>query len=71
MFIEPEIFKTDPALFDQSAWQTYNRQIITPTFYLIDNRGKIRFSGYGASSEQLKVIERLIEEIRKEMDAVE
>lgn len=58
-------------LFDQSAWQTYNRPIITPTFYLIDNRGIIRFAGQGASSEQLKVIERLIEQIRKEMDAVE
>ena len=55
-------------LFDKSAWQTYNRQIITPTFYLIDHRGIIRFSGYGASSEQLKVIERLVAQIRKEMD---
>src|SRR6186997_1804804 len=32
-------------LFDKTAWQTYNRQIITPTFYLIDHRGIIRFSG--------------------------
>jgi thiol-disulfide isomerase/thioredoxin len=55
-------------LFDKSAWQTYNRQIITPTFYLIDHRGIIRFSGNGASSEQLKVIERLVAQIRKEMD---
>lgn len=55
-------------LFDKSAWQTYNRQVITPTFYLIDHRGIIRFSGYGASSDQLQVIERLVEQIRKEMD---
>jgi len=55
-------------LFDKSAWQTYNRQVITPTFYLIDHRGIIRFSGAGASSDQLKVVERLVEQIRKEMD---
>jgi hypothetical protein len=48
-----------------------NRQVITPTFYLIDHRGIIRFSGSGASPEQLKVIERLVEQIRKEMDARE
>ena len=55
-------------LFDKSAWQTYNRPVITPTFYLIDHRGIIRFSGNGASSEQLKVIERLVAQIRNEMD---
>ncbi len=52
-------------LNDQSAWQTFNRQIITPAFYLIDTRGVIRFSGYGGSAEQLKVIERLVTQIRK------
>jgi thiol-disulfide isomerase/thioredoxin len=55
-------------LFDKSAWQTYNRQIITPTFYLIDHRGIIRFAGNGAASDQLKVVERIVEQIRKEMD---
>jgi thiol-disulfide isomerase/thioredoxin len=55
-------------LFEKSAWETYNRQTITPTFYLIDHRGIIRFSGHGAASDQLKVIERMIEQIRKEMD---
>lgn len=55
---------TTVTLNDQSAWQTYDRQIITPTYYVIDTRGVIRFSGYGGSSEQLKVIERLIEQIR-------
>lgn len=54
-------------LRDQTAWQTYDRQTITPTYYLIDPRGIIRFSGNGASSEQLQVIERLVEQIRKEM----
>jgi thiol-disulfide isomerase/thioredoxin len=53
-------------LSDKSAWQTYDRQIITPAYYLIDPRGMIRFSGYGASSEQLKVIERLVAQIRQE-----
>jgi thiol-disulfide isomerase/thioredoxin len=52
-------------LNDQSAWQTFDRQTTTPAYYLIDTRGVIRFSGYGGSSEQLKVIERLVEQIRK------
>jgi protein-disulfide isomerase len=50
---------------DKAAWQTYNSQGITPTYYLIDTRGVIRLSGYGASVEQLRAIERLVEQIRK------
>jgi hypothetical protein len=33
--------------------------------YLIDPRGLIRLSGYGASSAQLGVVEKLIDDIRK------
>jgi hypothetical protein len=51
---------------DKATWQTYNSQGITPTYYLIDTRGVIRLSGYGASSELLKVIEKFIEQIRRE-----
>jgi thiol-disulfide isomerase/thioredoxin len=50
---------------DKATWQTYDGPVITPAFYLIDTRGVIRLAGYGASPEQLKVIERLIEQIRK------
>jgi thiol-disulfide isomerase/thioredoxin len=50
---------------DKATWQTYDSQGITPTYYLIDTRGVIRLSGYGASSDQLKVIERLVELIRR------
>jgi thiol-disulfide isomerase/thioredoxin len=49
---------------DKATWQTYNRESITPTYYLIDKDGVIRMSGYGASPEQLKAIERLVEQIR-------
>jgi len=52
---------------DKAAWQTYNSQGITPTYYLIDTRGVIRLSGYGASVEQLRAIEKLVEQIRKGM----
>jgi thiol-disulfide isomerase/thioredoxin len=50
---------------DPFTWQTYNSRGITPTYYLIDPRGLIRLSGYGASSAQLGVVEKLIEDIRK------
>jgi thiol-disulfide isomerase/thioredoxin len=50
---------------DKTAWQRYNSESITPTYYLIDKEGIIRLSGYGASPEQLKVIDRLVEQIRK------
>jgi peroxiredoxin len=49
---------------EKSAWQSYNSQGITPTFYLIDRKGVVRFSGYGASTEQIRIIERLIDESR-------
>jgi hypothetical protein len=52
---------------DKVTWQTYNGQGITPTYYLIDTRGVIRLSGYGASPEQLKVIERVVEQMRRGM----
>jgi thiol-disulfide isomerase/thioredoxin len=52
-------------LNDKVTWQTYDSEGITPTYYLIDTRGVIRLSGYGASPEQLKVIEKLVEQIRK------
>jgi hypothetical protein len=54
-------------LNDQSTWKTYDQPIITPAYYLIDPRGVIRFSGYGATPEQFKIIERLVGQIRKEM----
>ena len=49
---------------DKATWQTYDGPSITPTYYLIDTRGVIRLSGYGASSEQLKAIEKVVEQIR-------
>jgi peroxiredoxin len=49
---------------DKATWQTYNSEGITPAYYLIDSRGVIRLSAYGASSEQLKVIEKLVKQIR-------
>lgn len=52
-------------LKDKVTWQTYNSESITPTYYLIDPQGVVRLSGHGASPEQLKVIEKLVEEIRK------
>jgi peroxiredoxin len=51
---------------DKATWQTYNSEGITPTYYLIDTRGIIRMSGYGAAAAQLKIIEKLVEQIRKE-----
>jgi peroxiredoxin len=53
------------ALYDRSAWQTYDRASITPTYYLLDKQGVIRLAGSGASSEQLKVVDQLIERMRK------
>jgi peroxiredoxin len=49
---------------DKATWQTYNSEVITPAYYLIDTHGVIRLSGYGASSEQLKVIEKMVQQIR-------
>jgi hypothetical protein len=50
---------------DQAAWETFDRQVITPTFYLIDQRGVVRLSAAGASLDQLKVIDRMVENIRR------
>ena len=54
------------ALNSGDVWQTYNRQIITPTYYLIDKKGVIRLSGYGAYPNIIKVIDKKIEEIRSD-----
>jgi thiol-disulfide isomerase/thioredoxin len=51
-------------LNEKSTWQSYNSPGITPTFYLIDQEGVVRFSGSGASPEQLRIIDRLIEGLR-------
>jgi thiol-disulfide isomerase/thioredoxin len=51
-------------LNERATWQSYNSQGTTPTFYLIDQEGVVRFLGYGASPEQLRIIDRLIEELR-------
>jgi thiol-disulfide isomerase/thioredoxin len=51
-------------LNEKSTWQIYDNQGITPTFYLIDQEGVVRFSGYGASPEQMRIIDRLIEGLR-------
>jgi hypothetical protein len=51
-------------LNEKSTWQSYNNKGITPTFYLIDQGGVVRFSGYGASPEQMQIIDRLIEGLR-------
>jgi peroxiredoxin len=53
------------ALYDRSAWQTFDRAIITPTYYLLDKQGVIRLAGSGGYSDQLKVIDQLIEQMRK------
>jgi thiol-disulfide isomerase/thioredoxin len=37
---------------EKATWRTYDSQVITPTYYLIDKEGVVRFSGYGASLEQ-------------------
>ena len=50
---------------DQAAWETFDRPVITPTFYLIDQRGVIRLSASGASLDQLKVIDRMIGDLRR------
>lgn len=52
------------ALNNGQIWPVYNRQIITPTFYLLDKQGVIRLSGYGAYSDIIKIIDKKIEEIR-------
>jgi thiol-disulfide isomerase/thioredoxin len=49
---------------EKSTWQTYDNQGITPTFYLIDKEGVVRFSGYGGSPEQIRIIERMIDGLR-------
>jgi peroxiredoxin len=49
---------------EKSTWQTYDNQGITPKFYLIDKEGIVRFSGYGVSTEQIKIIDRLIDGLR-------
>jgi hypothetical protein len=53
------------AVNDKATWQTYNGPGITPTFYVIDTQGVIRLAAYGASPEQLKVVERIIAQLRK------
>jgi len=46
-------------------WPIYNSQIITPTYYLLDKQGVIRLSGYGAYSDIIKIIDKKIEEVRR------
>lgn len=50
---------------EKTIWQTYNSLGITPTFYLIDQQGIIRFSGYGASAELIEVIDKLTNQLRE------
>jgi cytochrome oxidase Cu insertion factor (SCO1/SenC/PrrC family) len=49
---------------EKSTWQTYNDQGVTPAFYLIDQQGVVRFSGFGSSPEQIRILDRLIEGLR-------
>jgi thiol-disulfide isomerase/thioredoxin len=47
-------------------WPIYNSQITTPTYYLLDKQGVIRLSGYGAYPDIIKIIDKKIQEIRRE-----
>ncbi|MEW6127965.1 MAG: TlpA disulfide reductase family protein [Acidobacteriota bacterium] len=58
------------ALSNEEIWQTYNRPTITPTYYLLDKKGVIRLSGYGAYTDLIKIIDKKIEEIRSQNERV-
>jgi peroxiredoxin len=51
---------------EKATWQSYDKPSITPTFYLIDREGFVRFSGKGASPEQIRIIEKLIDGLRSQ-----
>jgi hypothetical protein len=51
-------------LNEKSTWQSYDGQVITPTFYLIDKEGVVRFSAYGSSPELIRIIDKMIEGLR-------
>ena len=44
--------------YDSSLWNTYNRRMTTPVYYVIDRKGSIIFSGAGASL--MPIAERVI-----------
>jgi thiol-disulfide isomerase/thioredoxin len=65
-YLTKNAYQAEIALNDGKIWQIYNSQFITPTYYLLDKEGVVRFSGYGANSDIIKVIDKKIKEIRLE-----
>lgn len=57
--------QAEVALYHESLWRTYNPETVTPLYCLIDPHGTVALLAAGAKSELMKVIDKLIEDIRK------
>jgi len=63
-YLKERPLSADVVLNEKSTWQSYDSRVITPTFYLIDRDGIVRFSGYESSPELIRIIDRMIEGLR-------
>lgn len=63
-YLAKNSYQAEIAVNDGKIWQIYNSQFMTPAYYLLDKEGVVRFSGYGANLDIIKVIDKKIKEIR-------
>jgi thiol-disulfide isomerase/thioredoxin len=59
-YLEKNPKQSTVVLYDKAAWQIFNQQMITPTYYIIDKDGIVRFSGKGASPELIDVMDAIL-----------